>query len=228
MPPLHEALATLGPIDYATVPLDSEGLRQYVQEHLSAARLLVDSVPPPPAPGNGNGRGRASTVGGVTAPAATGASPSGASTKSNISASAVLPDLSAPKVVASAAKPEPASPASEALQSEWGKPVKIAAKDNPLNIPVYKLSARDGRGAWFARRSVHEGLSFSRWKDAIQREFPTSLAVQGQPGEGNVRGIGADQVLEEVDVPGLARLDGKCHVAPISGGNTEVLGKSRY
>jgi hypothetical protein len=118
--------------------------------------------------------------------------------------------------------PSSASNMASAMQSLWGKPLKIAPKDNPLSIPVYKLAARDGRGAWFARRSVHSGLNFDRWSEAIQREFPTSLAVKGAPGEGNVRGIGADERLERIEVEGCGRLDGSC-AAVEDGGYANVI-----
>jgi hypothetical protein len=94
------------------------------------------------------------------------------------------------------------------LQKSWGKPLKLAAKEASMGISVFKMAAHDRHGAWFARTSVHEGLGFSKWKRALMREFPESLAVQGGPGEGNVRGIGGDRRLEDIEVPGLGKLEG--------------------
>ena len=85
----------------------------------------------------------------------------------------------------------------------------MAAKDNPMGMAVYKLGGKDGRGAWFARRSVHEGMSFAKWKLGLQREFPESLAVQGGPGEGNIRGIGGERRVERKAVEGVGSMEGK-------------------
>lgn len=93
------------------------------------------------------------------------------------------------------------------LWSHWGKPLKIAQKDNPLNIPVYKMAGHDRHGAWFARRSLHRGLAFERWKGCMKREFEESMAVEGGPGEGAVRGIAADRRVEERIVEGEGKLD---------------------
>ncbi|GFP54023.1 hypothetical protein TASIC1_0003040100 [Trichoderma asperellum] len=84
------------------------------------------------------------------------------------------------------------------LRKEW-KEVKITA-NNPLNISVYKLGAKDGKGAWFARRSVHHGLTFEEWKRGMEMEFPETLKVQGSPGSGNIRGVGADKRVESQEV----------------------------
>ncbi|KAI3336940.1 hypothetical protein HD806DRAFT_475230 [Xylariaceae sp. AK1471] len=93
------------------------------------------------------------------------------------------------------------------LKKEW-KEVKVNARENPLGLNVYKLAAKDGRGAWFARRSVHEGPNFERWKTGMEREFAESLKVQGQPGDGKIRGLGADKrvVDETVDDCGKAQV----------------------
>ncbi|KAL6868017.1 hypothetical protein J3F83DRAFT_738920 [Trichoderma novae-zelandiae] len=80
------------------------------------------------------------------------------------------------------------------------------AKENPLNISVYKLAAKDGKGAWFARRSLHHGLSFDDWKTGLEMEFPETLKVQGSPGSGNIRGIGADRHVESREVEGSGHL----------------------
>ena len=108
----------------------------------------------------------------------------------------------------SAARSELLDPLNESLQKEWGKPMKLNAKDNPLGVTVYKCSAKDGRGSWFARRSVHEGLGFKKWKLGLQKEFPESMAVQGGPGVGNIRGIGADRRVERMTVEGTGTAEG--------------------
>lgn len=63
-------------------------------------------------------------------------------------------------------------------------------------MSVYKLAGTDGKGAWFARRSVHCGLGFERWKRALQQEFPETMKIDGGPGEGNIRGIGGERCVE--------------------------------
>ena len=98
------------------------------------------------------------------------------------------------------------------LQKEWGKPVKLNAKDNPLGMAVYKLAGKDGNGAWFARRSVHEGLGFKKWKLGLQREFPETLEVQGGPGEGNIRGIGGERRIERRSIEGVGTIEGRFRV----------------
>ncbi|KAL1971140.1 hypothetical protein VTN77DRAFT_91 [Rasamsonia byssochlamydoides] len=93
------------------------------------------------------------------------------------------------------------------LQKEWGKPIKINnAKENPLGITMYKLPGKDAKGAWFARRSIHEGLPFSRWKAKMQIEMDETLKARqeeirrGQTPETSIRGIGGDKKLEKVEI----------------------------
>lgn len=95
------------------------------------------------------------------------------------------------------------------LRKEW-KEVKITA-NNPLNISVYKLGAKDGKGAWFARRSVHHGLTFEEWKRGMEMEFPETLKVQGSPGSGNIRGVGADKRVESQEVENSGHMSGNYH-----------------
>ena len=80
---------------------------------------------------------------------------------------------------------------------------------------VYKLGAKDGKGAWFARRSVHEGLGFTKWKKALEREFPETMKVQGGPGEGNIRGIGGESRVEFMTVEEVGKMEGKTTYHPI-------------
>jgi hypothetical protein len=84
--------------------------------------------------------------------------------------------------------PEPPNMDTEALQKEW-KPVKLSNKENQIGISVFKLSAKDGKGTWFARRSIHTNISFDRFKAGLQYEFKE----KEKPGP--VRGIGRDVLV---------------------------------
>ncbi len=189
MAALHEALQILSPTDFSSVPLTD--LKPYLQEVFSKSQLLIDSVPIPPSDGS-------------TTPTAR--------SRSNTAASSTASDAS--EILPSPARPDNPAPTVAALQKEWGKPIKLAAKDNPLGMSVYKCSGKDGRGAWFARRSVHEGLGFSRWKRSLEREFPESLQVQGGPGEGNIRGIGGEKRVERTVAEGVGKLEGMIVLSP--------------
>ncbi|KAI0486621.1 hypothetical protein F4859DRAFT_466296 [Xylaria cf. heliscus] len=100
--------------------------------------------------------------------------------------------------------PESSDRANE-LRKEW-KEAKVNPRENPLGLSIYKLAAKDGKGAWFARRSVHEGPSFRKWKTGMEREFAESLKVQGQPGDGKIRGLGADKCVEDQTVDGRGKI----------------------
>lgn len=100
------------------------------------------------------------------------------------------------------------SDVSAQLRKEW-KEVKVNPKENPLGIDVYKLSAKDGKGAWFARRSLHDGLSFEKWKLGMEKELDESMKVQGKPGDGSIRGIGADKRVVNQTVENRGRVQGK-------------------
>jgi hypothetical protein len=178
MAALHEALKALGPIDFDDTPLDD--LKPFLSNAFSKGQLLVDSVPIP-APSDEStldGRSRASST---------------ASSASEIS-------------ISSARSVAPPSDV-EVLQKEW-KQVKMNPKDNPLGMSVYKLAGKDGRGSWFARRSVHEGLGFTKWKKGLEREFPETMKVQGGPGEGNIRGIGGERRVAYKNVEGVGKMEG--------------------
>lgn len=56
---------------------------------------------------------------------------------------------------------------------------------------------------------MHEGMGFRKWKLGLQREFPESLAVQGEPGEGGVRGIGCDRKVTSRVVEGVGGAEGE-------------------
>ena len=95
------------------------------------------------------------------------------------------------------------------LQQEW-KEIKVNPRENPLGVRVYKLPSKDGKGAWFARRSVHEGLTFEQWRAGLDREFMETMAVQGGPGSGSIRGIGADKRVEDHIVKDAGHAQGMC------------------
>ena len=178
MAALHEGLKSLGPIDFEDTPLDD--LNPFLTNAFRKGQLLVDSVPIP-APSDesaADGRLRASST---------------ASSASEISISSAR-SIAPPSDV-------------EVLQKEW-KQVKLAPKDNPLGMSVYKLGGKDGRGSWFARRSVHEGLGFTKWKKGLEREFPETMKVQGGPGEGNIRGIGGERRVAYKNVEGVGKMEG--------------------
>ena len=180
MAELHKALECLRPKDFSDVPTDN--LKGFLPEILSNAELIANSVPPPP-----NGTPYESAQRTRTAP---------------------QPAINAADLTISNVRRPPPAKEHEALQKSWGKPVKLGQKEAATGMGVYKMAGHDRHGAWFARSSVHEGLGFSKWKRMMQREFPESLEVQGGPGEGNIRGIGGDQRLEDISVDGIGNLQG--------------------
>lgn len=183
MAALHQALESLGATPFSSVPSTQSEATTYLQTAFQKAQTILDSIPlPPPSDPLVTSRPRATTS---------------ASTASNVS-----------EITSSSARSDPLDPSNVGLQKEWGKPIKLNAKDNPLGMAVYKCAGKDGRGAWFARRSVHEGLGFKKWKLGLQREFPESLQVQGSPGEGNIRGIGGERRVERIEVNGTGVIEG--------------------
>lgn len=179
MAALHSALQTLSPTPFSSVPSDETEAKDYLQEAFAKAQIIIDSVPPPPLDDSVNTRSRAS---------------------SSVSGSS--------GICTSSARADPLNPSHVPFQKEWGK-IKLAPKDNPLGISVYKMAGKDGRGAWFARRSVHEGMGFKKWKLGLQKEFPESMQVQGGPGEGNIRGIGGERMVEKIQIKGTGDIEGK-------------------
>ena len=179
MAALHSALESLSPTPFSSIPTGPSEAASYLQTAFQKAQQIIDSVPlPPPPPTDLPVKTRARSA-------------------SNVS-----------EISSSSARSDPLDPSNVALQKEWGKPIKLSAKDNPLNMTVYKCAGKDGRGAWFARRSVHEGLGFKKWKLGLQREFPETLQVQGAPGEGNIRGIGGERRVERMQVNGTGVVEG--------------------
>ncbi|KAL8915824.1 MAG: hypothetical protein Q9172_006625 [Xanthocarpia lactea] len=181
MAALHSALQSLGPSDFSSIPTEKSQTKDYLRNLFSQAQIIIDSVPPPAETPTTPARSRSNTTTSIV---------SGAS------------DLSA-----SSARSAPINPVNTSLQKEWSKPIKLGAKENPLGMSVYKMGGKDGRGAWFARRSVHEGLGFRKWKLGLQREFPETMEVQGGPGEGNIRGIGGERRVEKIAVDGVGTIE---------------------
>jgi hypothetical protein len=179
MSELHQALNQLGPVDWDDVPQDN--LSPWIKTLFEAGELICNSVPPP-----AGGNDFASSH--VTQPAPNSAK-------------------SSKDIVNSDARPHPPHPQHADLQKAWGKPVKLAAKENPLAVSVYKMAGKDRNGAWFARRHVLEGVSITKMRRAMQREFAESLAQSGGPGAGSVRGIGADRKLEKKDAGNVGKLE---------------------
>lgn len=188
----HEPFTSLGPIDWEDVPQDT--LPEYLEDIFAEAQTVVDSIPSThPSHDDSSqhhqaesGRPRAQTD------------------------SAVLNAV--PATTTHTPKPRTRTPAaiaqSQKLQKEW-KEVKVNPRENPHDVKVYKLGSKDGKGAWFARSSLHEGLSFEQWKDGLQREFMETMKVQGQPGSGSIRGIGADKRVENHDLHDAGHVQGK-------------------
>lgn len=181
MAALHAALQILSPTSFSSIPSAEPQAKEYLRDAFSKAQLIIDSVPPPS----------------VEESIAVARSRSA----SNVSG---LSEMSA-----SSARSDPLDRSHLSFQKDWGKPIKLAAKDNPLGMAVYKMAGKDGRGAWFARRSVHEGMGFKKWKSGLQQEFPESMQIQGGPGEGNIRGIGGERRVERVEVKGVGTVEGK-------------------
>ncbi|KKY17516.1 putative reticulocyte-binding protein 2 [Phaeomoniella chlamydospora] len=181
MAALQSAFAALGPQGFSDIPTSEDGLAQWLTDLFEKCALIVESVPPPPSPEDAKARARSRTEASIAS--------------------------SASEISLSSARSEPPRSEWQELQKQWGKPIKLNAKDNPLGMSVYKTAGKDSRGAWFARRSVHEGLSFGRWKKAFEQEFPESLAAGDKPGEGNIRGIGGEKRVEEKHIEGKGNLE---------------------
>lgn len=177
MAEIYAALKHLSFIEWADVPTDD--LKPFLTESFVAGELICNSIPPLP-----NG----------------------------IPFEDAKPHHNEPNKATSHKDMHPSTALSQPpskehgdLSKHWGKPQKL--KNNPLNVQIYKMAGNDRNGAWFARKSVHEGLGFDKMKRAMLREFPLSMSVKGGPGAGAVRGIAADRRLERMDVDGVGKLE---------------------
>jgi len=171
MPPHHEPFKALGPIAWSDIPQDD--LKSFLNSVFSRSQTVIESVP-------------------STTPTATNAASSASRSRAQTD-SALNSSAAANAQKASPIQDPAALQHVQDLRKEW-KEVKVNPKDNPHGVDVYKLGAKDGRGAWFARRSVYDGPDFDSWKEAFLAEFHESMKVQGSPGSGNIRGIGADEL----------------------------------
>ncbi|KAK3357275.1 hypothetical protein B0T25DRAFT_152356 [Lasiosphaeria hispida] len=188
----HEPFKSLGPLTWDAITSPTTTLPDLLTTTFANAQILVDSIPadnPPLAATKPQTVGRARSQ----------------------TASAVLPSAAAaPDRARSATNPAAATQ----LHKEW-KDVKASA--NPLGISVYKLAGKDGKGSWFARRSVHRGVGFEKWRLGLKREFAEALAgtvediPESEKGltekKGSVRGIGAERRVERVVVPGVGVIE---------------------
>lgn len=182
----HEPFKALGPVSW---PTDLAGrpdsdLQALLTLTFSDAQTLVDSIPIPPSVAAAHktaaGRTRSATDSVVTSHHTTGS------------------HQHPPKLSAEAAE------TATKLRKEWKECKVSSPKENPLGINVYKLSSKDGKGAWFARRSVHKDMSFDKWRAGLEREFVESIKRYQEngtePGTGNIRGIGGERRIERVRV----------------------------
>ena len=181
MSKLHDALKALEPIDFSDVSMDH--LDTFLKDIFSKAELAINSVP---SPAGGDDFFSASL----------------SHSDSNVANNSA-------EMTASSARPPPRKSSNVDLQRQWGKPIKLNVKDNPLGTTMYKMAGNDRHGAWFARSSVHEGIGFSKFQKALLREFPETLKVDGGPGAGSIRGIGGDRRLERKAIDGIGTLEGK-------------------
>lgn len=184
MTSLQEALDALGPIAWEDVPETQEGLREYIYNLAQKCRLIVDSVPEPPPSEECDSSQHAHDTDG---------SPRGLTKPYKVTTSSVRYNTTDPDLLS--------------YQSRWSKPLKPGnSRDNPHNIPMYKMQGHDGKGTWFGRRSVHEGMPFSHWKRKMAGELDETLKwntarlEKGQSPDRVVRGMGAAKKAEDVEV----------------------------
>ncbi|KAF3394282.1 hypothetical protein F1880_005187 [Penicillium rolfsii] len=180
MATLHDALQCLLPTSWDEVPQSPDGLREYVRDIFKSSRLVAESLPDPPAY-------EMEEYHELDAQA----------TKSKHRT----------RIVPSPARVGETDSEITSFQKQWGKPIKMGGpKDNPLGIHVWKLSANDGKGSWFGRRSVHDGLPFSRWRKKLSSEYEETLRVnqrkiqKGETPDNCIRGIGAEAKIESIEV----------------------------
>ena len=50
-------------------------------------------------------------------------------------------------------------------------------------------------------------MNFEKWEDALRREFGETL-IRGEGTEGNIRGLGAEKRVENVEVEGVGLIEG--------------------
>ncbi|KAL4793565.1 hypothetical protein BDV19DRAFT_213451 [Aspergillus venezuelensis] len=177
---LQDSLLSLNATTWDEIPSDDHSaLRSYLITLRKKARLIIDSVPEPPPLSSDNTKNYETSAGTL-------------------------------KLKPSTARLQTQNKDTLSNQKEWGKPVvkQAVTKDNPLSVPVYKLSGSDGQGSWFGRRSVHAGLEYGVWEEKLSSEIAETLRKNeerveaGQEPDVAVRGIGAQSRLESVEIKG--------------------------
>lgn len=180
MSEFKEALSSISPIPYSSLPSQDE-LPEFLKTSFHHAEVILNSIP-------------------TSDSSATFLHPSLPDSATN--ASETLCDQSLVPLV-------PISGRDPGLQKLWGKPYKLSTKDNPLGVAVYKMAAHDRHGAWFSRRSLHQGIGFEKFRAGMRKEFLHSLKVKGGPGSGAVRGVAADRRIVKKNVEGVGKVEGR-------------------
>ncbi|KAJ5364152.1 uncharacterized protein N7496_009865 [Penicillium cataractarum] len=182
MATLHDALQILLPTSWDQVPQSPDALREYVRDIFKSGRLIAESLPDPP--------------------------PYDREEYHELESQATN-SRSRTRIVPSSARVGETDSEITSMQKHWGKPIKMGgAKDNPLGLHVWKLSSNDGKGSWFGRRSIHDGLPFSRWRKKLSSEYEETLKVnrrkieKGETPDNCIRGIGAEEKIESIEVNG--------------------------
>ncbi|KUI65578.1 hypothetical protein VM1G_00158 [Cytospora mali] len=202
----HEPLKALGPIDWTDVTGDD--LSTFLSTTFSSAQTVIDSIPALPGQQQQTNRARSHTDSSVlvasssSQPSSSPDDPTTTTTTTKTGRNHANTTAGADAAAAAAAS---AATAAQLLK-EW-KEVKVPPKDNPMDISVFKLGGKDGRGAWFARRSLHEGVPFDKFRMGLEREFGETMKNSKGPGTGNVRGIGAERRAERVVCEGVGKAE---------------------
>jgi hypothetical protein len=200
----HTPFKSLSPLSWPNdiAPRDPSSLTDLLTSTLAEAQLLIDSIPTPTPPSPSSpttsGRARSHTDSAVRPPSSSGK------------------DKDTAKE--SRERTEQEKETVRKLQREW-KDLKVqqGGSGNPHSIAMYKMSAKDGKRAWFARRSLHRsegGIGgFEKWEAALRREMQVTLDKVAEtpgmePGTGNIRGIGAERRVGAVECEG-GRMDGE-------------------
>ena len=209
---LHEALQCLGPTTWDEVPKEQPELRDYLRDIARKARLIVDSVPEQEPKQQSQQQQESAAA-------------EECDTTQHSHDTSHTPGKPYKISTSSARASTNTGTADPELQRQWGKPIRAGdSRDNPYGIPMYKMQAADGKAAWFARRSVHEGMPYSRWKEKLSDEMEWTLRMnkarleKGQAPDRVIRGLGAAKKVEEVSVFGDDDGDGS------GGDGKEVLG----
>ena len=153
----HDPFKSLSPLSWSKdlAPRDPAALADLLKSTLANAQLLIDSIPTPTPPNQHltvSGRARSHTDSSVPPPC-----PSLAQSDDKKKGRSKTYGNSAE------GEREEEREMVKKLAREW-KDVKTGA--NPHGISMHKLAAKDGKGAWFARRSLHRcggGMGFEKW-----------------------------------------------------------------